>query len=166
MTHYILPIALQILGVLVIVAEIFIPSFGLLTALALGIFAGSLYLVFTTVSSGAGMIWTGADLVLVPLLMLWGIRFLAASPLALKTQLSSDQGVVSLARDTTSYLGCTGVALTDLRPSGAALINESRVDVITDGEYIEAKTLVRVTGITGSRIMVEKQKRTSPVTPE
>jgi membrane-bound serine protease (ClpP class) len=48
-----------------------------------------------------------------------------------------------------------GIAVTDLRPAGMAQINSQRVDVVTDGEYIEADTPVIVTGVAGNRIVVE-----------
>ncbi len=154
MNVYILPILLQVLGILVVVAEIFIPSLGVLMAIALGLLLYSIYLVFTTISSFAGMVFLGMDLLAVPFLLILGMKILAVSPLSLKNRLSSKDGVVTASPK--EYMNKQGHAVSDLRPSGIALIEGKRVDVVTDGDYIEATTPVIVTGITGNQIIVEK----------
>ncbi len=158
MKAYILPIALQIIGFLVILAEIFIPSLGLLTLIALGIYAYSLYLVFTTISTNVGMIFTGLDVILVPIMLIVGMKILAKSPLSLKRELSRKDGVASQQQGLEALINMKGVAVTDLRPAGMAQINSQRLDVVTDGEYVEKDAPIIVTGISGNRIVVEEIK--------
>jgi membrane-bound serine protease (ClpP class) len=158
MKPYILPILLQVIGTVVVFAEIFIPSLGLLTLIALSVFFYSLYLVYTTISTAAGMVFTGMDIILVPVLMISGMKMLARSPLALKRELSRQDGVVSQKQGLEAYIHMEGKAVTDLRPAGMARINSERVDVVTDAEYINAGTPIIVTGVTGNRIIVEKTK--------
>lgn len=50
----------------------------------------------------------------------------------------------------------TGTALTQLRPSGVALINGQRVDVVTEGGLIERGAAVRVVAVEGARIVVRE----------
>jgi membrane-bound serine protease (ClpP class) len=57
--------------------------------------------------------------------------------------------------DYTSLRGMTGVAASFLRPAGVAQIDGKRVDVLTEGEFIEAGTPIRVTRVEGARIFVE-----------
>jgi len=154
MNVYILPILLQILGILVVVVEIFIPSLGVLMAIALGLLFYSIYLAYTTISSFAGMVFLGMDLLTVPFLLILGLKILAVSPLALKNRLSSKEGVVTASPK--EYKNKQGHAVSDLRPSGIALIEGKRLDVVTDGDYVEANTPVVVTGVTGNQIIVEK----------
>lgn len=156
MSAYIIPVVLQILGFLVVMAEIFIPSLGLLSVIALGLVSYSLYLVYTDISSTAFFIFLGADIVLLPVLVMLGVKVLAVSPLALKKELSADDGVVSQAPDLTAHLNKTGTSLTALRPSGTAIIDGVRLDVVTDGEYIEADIPVQVTGVTGNQVIVAR----------
>ena len=54
-------------------------------------------------------------------------------------------------------MGKTGVAQTVLRPSGRALIDGQLVDVITDGEFYEPGTKVKVVAVTGGRTVVRKE---------
>ena len=158
MKPYILPILLQVIGILVIIAEIFIPSLGLLTAIALSVFFYSLYIVYTSISTTAGMVLAGLDIVLVPVLLIFGMKILARSPLALKRELSKQEGVVSQKEDPKAYINMKGRSVTDLRPAGMAEINSQRVDVVTDGEYIDADMPIVVTDVSGNRIIVEQSE--------
>jgi len=155
MKAYLIPALLQVIGIMVIIAEIFIPSLGVLAVIALALLSYSLYIVFTSISTTAGVIFTGLDIIIVPLIVVLGIKILAKSPLALKRKLSKQNGVVSQKEKLETYINMKGTAVTDLRPAGMAQINSQRVDVVTDGEYIEADTPVIVTGVAGNRIVVE-----------
>ena len=157
MKPYILPVVLQFLGILVILAEIFIPSLGVLAAIALGLIGYSLYLAFTTISTFSGMVFVGFDLLAIPILLVLGLKILAVSPLSLTSRLASKDGVVSQVSSVKEYMGKQGNSVTNLRPAGIALIDGKRLDVVTDGEYIEANTSLIVTGVTGNQIIVEKQ---------
>lgn len=48
----------------------------------------------------------------------------------------------------------TGVAYSNLRPSGTALINGQRVDVVTEGALIERGVPIKVVAIEGMRVVV------------
>lgn len=52
-------------------------------------------------------------------------------------------------------LGRTGRTLTVLRPSGIAEIDGIRVDVVTEGDFLEAGTPIIVTRVEGARVVVE-----------
>ena len=72
--------------------------------------------------------------------------------------------IISKAPDTpatlkSEYLGQTGVALTVLRPAGAAMVGNKRLDVVSVGDFIDADVSIQVIGVEGSKIMVEKKRR-------
>jgi len=152
-----LPIILQLVGILVIIAEFILPSGGILSILAAAIFGYSLYLVFAHVSAAAGLVFIIADLILVPILIYVGIKFLAKSPVTLRTRLSRKDGVTSQSEEMNDFMGGQGQAITDLRPSGVAVIDDTRLDVVTRGEYIEKQTRIIVIAVRGNQIIV-KQK--------
>jgi membrane-bound serine protease (ClpP class) len=60
------PIILQLAGVMVIIAEIILPSGGILSIVALGVFGYSLFIVFKEISISVGLVFAAADLVLIP----------------------------------------------------------------------------------------------------
>ncbi len=51
--------------------------------------------------------------------------------------------------------GRSGVAGSYLRPAGVALIDDRRIDVLTQGEFIPEGTPIRVTRVEGARVFVE-----------
>jgi membrane-bound serine protease (ClpP class) len=57
--------------------------------------------------------------------------------------------------DYTRLLGSVGSASSSLRPAGLAQIAGERVDVLTEGDFIEAGTPVRVSRVEGRRIFVK-----------
>jgi len=154
MNAWILPVVLQIMGLFTVVAEVFLPSMGLLSITALGFIGYSLFLVFNAFPISAFYALLGVDLILLPVVLILGFKMLALSPLSLKKELSASQGVVSQSPDLKNYLDRTGHSLTTLRPSGTALIGGIRLDVVTDGEFIEADTPLRVCKVTGNQVIV------------
>lgn len=54
----------------------------------------------------------------------------------------------------TELLNQSGTAVTELRPSGTALIGGKRIDVVTDGSFVERGTPVRVVAVEGMRVVV------------
>jgi membrane-bound ClpP family serine protease len=152
-----LPIILQLVGVVVIIAEIIIPSGGILSIAALGVFGYSLFIVFNEISMTIGFSFVAADLILIPVLVIVGLKLLARSPATLRKTLSRKEGVSSQSSELESYVGMQGNAVTDLRPAGIAVINSKRVDVVTRGEYLDKDSAIIITAVTGNQIIVRKK---------
>ncbi len=151
------PIILQLVGVVVIIAEIILPSGGILSIVALGVFGYSLFIVFNEISMTIGFSFVAADLILIPVLVIVGLKLLARSPVTLRKTLSRKEGVSSQSSELESYVGTQGNAVTDLRPAGIAVINGKRLDVVTRGEYLEKDSAIIVTAVTGNQIIVRKK---------
>jgi membrane-bound serine protease (ClpP class) len=66
----------------------------------------------------------------------------------------SNQVVGEIKTDRPELVGQRGIAYTQLRPSGTALINGQRVDVVTEGALIPKGTPVRVVTVEGMRVVV------------
>jgi membrane-bound serine protease (ClpP class) len=152
-----LAILLQLAGVVVIIAEIIIPSGGLISVVALALFGYSLFVVFQEVSVATGIVFVVADIITIPVLVLVGLKMLAKSPVTLKRELSSAEGVTSQSTQLQNYLGMKGTAACDLHPAGTALINGRRVDVVSRGEYIEKGSAIVVSAVTGNQIIVRQE---------
>jgi len=152
-----LPIILQLVGVVVIISEIILPSGGILSILAAGVFGYSLFLVFNDISTHTGLAFVFADVILIPILVVVGLKLLARSPVTLRQTLSREDGVSSQPSELNGYIHMEGIAVTDLRPAGTAFINDKRVDVVTRGEYLEKGVRILVTAVTGNQIIVKKK---------
>lgn len=53
-------------------------------------------------------------------------------------------------------IGQAGTAVTMLRPAGVAEIDDLRIDVVTQGDFIEAGKPIKVIDVKGSRVVVEE----------
>ena len=152
------------MGLLLMALEVFVvPGFGLtgilgLTALLSG-------LVLSVVGAGAtwSMILTSMGGVALALLLALAasmilLRFFSHMPfgrrLVLDTELPADEGVASAPESDLFWLGAHGTALSPLHPAGIARLGHERVDVVSDGEFIEAGEPIEVIRVDGNRIVV------------
>ena len=56
-------------------------------------------------------------------------------------------------------VGEQGPVLTELRPSGSALLEGHPVDVVSEGAFIAKGELVRVISVQGSRVVVRRVEK-------
>jgi membrane-bound serine protease (ClpP class) len=157
MREFFIPVLLQLAGVIIIIAEIFLPSGGLLSLIAAGLLGYSLFIVFHDISTMAGTYFVLADLFMIPVLVVVGLKILARSPATLRETLSSDSGVVSQSPELESFMGREGKSVTDLHPGGTAIIDNKRLDVVSRGEYIEKDRNLIVVEVTGNQIIVRER---------
>ncbi len=156
MREFFIPVVLQLAGVIIIVAEIFLPSGGLLSLVAAGLFGYSLFIVFHDISTMAGTYFVLADLFMIPILVVVGLKILVRSPATLTETMSSDSGVVSQSPELESFMGREGKSVTNLHPGGTAIIDNKRLDVVSRGEYIEKDRNLIVVEVTGNQIIVRE----------
>jgi membrane-bound serine protease (ClpP class) len=90
------------------------------------------------------------------------LRYLPRLPvgrrLILDTGLSAAAGYASAPEEDRSWLGKSGTTLTPLRPAGIADIDGQRVDVVSEGEFVESGALITVIRVDGNRIVVRRQR--------
>ena len=101
---------------------------------------------------------TGITLVLVIPLAIIGLSVLRRTPVIQTFILSATEnkeaGFQAPPAELTSLVGKSGKTLTPLRPAGAALINGHRVDIVTQGEFVEPETDIEVILVEGNRVVV------------
>jgi membrane-bound serine protease (ClpP class) len=76
--------------------------------------------------------------------------------LVLEAGMQAELGYVSAPDSDHRWLGRTGTALSPLRPAGIADIDGARVDVVSDGGFIDAGTAIEVTRVDGNRVVVRR----------
>jgi membrane-bound serine protease (ClpP class) len=147
-------------GIALLAVEAFVlPGFGVAGVL------GGLAVVASLVLSMVGRMPTSADLLTAALVVMASLAMLGVAVwmlvdrlprdgrMALRTSTGSDEGYVSTRRRV-ELVGMDGVAVTDLRPSGTAQFGDERVDVVSEGTFVEAGTAVRVVRADGYRHVV------------
>jgi membrane-bound ClpP family serine protease len=151
-----IPLILQLVGVAVIIAEFIVPTAGILAMVSIGIFGYSIYYVFANVSASAGITFIIVDLLMIPVLVVIGFKMLASSSATLRNSLVNKEGVVSQPEEWAAIVGKEGTAQTALHPSGSAMIEGIKYDVVSKGDFIEKGKRIIVVTIDGNRIVVKK----------
>lgn len=84
------------------------------------------------------------------------IRYFPKSRMGKTLSLGETSADYKAHQDNHPEVGATGEAVSTLRPSGIAKFNGKRVDVVADGEWIEAGQPVKVSSTSGGHISVMK----------
>jgi membrane-bound serine protease (ClpP class) len=150
-------------GIVALGVEIFVlPGFGIAGLAGLALIGTS------AVMAMLGVAPTGGDLVqalgvlavAVVVTLIVGVAWLRHLPystrfggLLLRGNLHRDQGFIS-GPTRSDLVGQAGVAQTDLRPSGVAVVGTERLDVVTEGEYVAQGAAVVVVRSEGYRHIV------------
>ena len=159
-----------LLGTVLLLVEVFIvPGFGIFGALGAVAMLGGAYLSLLgglpTVDdfTRAGSVLTGS--LVIVLLGSWVLikrlpasRRLTNLGIFLGQETSRESGFTS-AEPRRDLIGAEGVTLTDLRPAGTGLFGEERVDVVSESEWIEHGSPIRIVSAEGYRRIVRLVQR-------
>jgi len=142
-------------GLVLIMAEVLIPSLGMLGGLAAIALIGSVVVAWQE-SPDLGQNFLFAEAVLVPAAIMTGLKLLPKSPFTkfLIAPGFSFKDAPAVDERDKDLLGKRGVVEAPLRPAGAARIDGRRVDVVTRGEMIPTGDWVEVCGLSGNRVEV------------
>jgi len=152
-------VTLILLGFVLIILEIFVPG-GVVGAVGvICLLAGSV-LCFHRYGPGVGGPVLIGCLIVAALIVYVGYRIIRRSPMGrnifLESSESREGGYSASDVDLESLVGSVGVAASDLRPAGIADINDHRVSVVTDGEYVRTGERIRVVEVESNRVVVER----------
>ena len=74
----------------------------------------------------------------------------------LEDRQEKSEGFHSSSDELEGLIGKKGVAYTNLRPAGMALIEDQKVDVVTEGDLIEKDKAIEVVQVEGNRVVVRE----------
>lgn len=161
------PLFLFVIGLLLIVLEVFIPDFGILGIIGLASFVGGIYLTagdWTVVIQDVSIALI-ITFILTFILVRTGMVSDRWDFLVLKEGGRDSQEEISentpLAKRKQLEVGSEGVTITPLRPTGFAKFNIGddeviEVDVTSEIEALEAGQKVRIERIQGNKITVRR----------
>ncbi|WP_051348468.1 NfeD family protein [Peribacillus kribbensis] len=151
------PIVLFGAGAVLLILELFLPG-AVAGMLGLGCIIASLYMA----SESALYLSIGLLIALVIsistaiiLIKVYGKRMRFFKKIVLEDSTASDKGYVSN-NNRVDLIGSEGTALTTLRPAGIALIENERLDVVTEGGFIPKDSRIKVVKAEGARIVVRE----------
>jgi len=148
---------LYVFGLLLLVVEGLMPGFGvagitgiICVIISIALITSSLYEAILLVIATIALFIS----ILVVLYKLgYGSKYLKF--LILDAEQKKEDGYISSKKEL-SYIGKTGIADTPLRPSGVAIIEGKRVNVQSQGDFIQKGTKIIVTEVDGLKVMVKK----------
>ena len=144
-------------GVVFAVAEVFLPSGGLLTALSVLGFVAAIVVGFA-MGKTEGIITLAIVVILAPTLLCVTLRLWPHTPLAKRIVLdgpSSTAKAGDLAKlDPADLVGKVGVAKTLLRPAGKMVLGDRQIDCVTEGDLVQAGRKVEILEVHGARVVV------------
>ena len=150
---------LVLAGMLLIVAEICTPMFGLLGLVALGCVGWSVYLCYT-INGVFGLVMTIAVVVGLPIYIVTAVKVLPKSPLGRRLHLGRNQAQpgegTPEASELAELVGRRCNTETTLRPSGMVRIDNKRIVAQAESGMIEKGVEVEVIRATGMGVVVRK----------
>ena len=155
-------VALYAVGVMLLVAEIFIPSHGILSVVGIGFLVAAVVKTFNYGGREAGVVAVLACLVFVPTFAIIAIKYWHRTPIG---RLIAPPNPVLSAADTgvpvaqlSELVGQTGRTVSPLRPVGVGEFRGRRVSCVAEFGMVEADVIVEATGIKGSNLVVVEKK--------
>ncbi len=148
-------------GALVLVAELFIPSHGVLTVIAIGLLTAGVVQTFRYAGQQAGTISGLSCLLGLPL---FGVAAIKIWPKTWVGRRIAPRNPVITSRDTSvpveelsRFVGQSGRSITQLRPVGFCEFQGRRVPCIAEFGLIEAGAIVEGVRLSGANLAVEQR---------
>ena len=152
-------VVMAIIGVVLMVVEAFMPGFGIpgLSGIVLEIIA--IAITYFKLGSTAALVFALIIISVIAVAISIALRSaakgrFAKSKMVLNNVEGSDEGFVA-SEDMKVVVGREGETTTTLRPAGIAEFDGVRLNVVSEGDFIQPGTRVRITQAEGSRIVVK-----------
>ncbi|MGM9943904.1 MAG: nodulation protein NfeD [Lysinibacillus sp.] len=150
-------IILFIIGLVLLLLEFFVPG-GIV-----GIIGGAL-IIISLLFAGASVTHMAYSIIIamfialigmVILMKFFGKKLHVFNKLVLRDATTTEEGYVSNT-NRVELIGRIGEAVTPLRPAGVIIIENERIDAVSEGSYIDKGKQVEVIKVEGSRIVVRE----------
>jgi membrane-bound ClpP family serine protease len=146
-------IVLCLIGIVLILLEIFLIPGITFAALAGGLFyAGAIYYAYSHLGASGGTITLISSLVVFGIVFVWLIKSKALESIALKTNIQS-----TVAGDDSLKIkeGDEGISISRLNPMGKVRVNEVTMEAKTLGEFIDEETEIVVFKVSPTQLIVK-----------
>jgi membrane-bound serine protease (ClpP class) len=154
---FLLGFLLIILAAVLLVVEIFVPSFGLLALCAITSLVGGIWLFFKE-SPAVGWVGVGIAAVVVPIVWIITYRLFPKTSFGKSVTLEGperDKGdAIPDTPDLVKMLGETGVVISPLRPVGMCDFNGERLECVAETGYVEKDVTIKVIRVEGTQLTV------------
>lgn len=140
-----------------IVAEVFLPSGGILSVCALACVGGGVVMCFRY-STAAGWLSIVVAVVMIPALLVGAYRVLPKTRFGRQVILARPErqrgDAISDGAELAALMGQVGKVLTPLRPVGTCNFNGRRVECVAESGYVPKGKAVQVIRVEGTQLTV------------
>ncbi|HIW32510.1 MAG TPA: ATP-dependent Clp protease proteolytic subunit [Candidatus Paenibacillus intestinavium] len=152
-------IVLFIVGIILVILELIVPAFGILGLLGGGAIIAGILLASPDWKTGLTSIVIALVIAIILVIIVSRTKKGRGvwNKFVLREKLTTEEGFIS-ADSKDSLLGLEGITATPLRPAGAAFIGNERVDVVTEGGFVELNRPVVVIKAEGTWVVVREVK--------
>ena len=152
-----LPLILcMITGIALLVVEVFVPGFGLPGVSGLVLLAAGIVITWRTYGPVAGLAATLIALALAGISISVSVKSAATGRLSKSALILNDVTPGQEHEEAEALLGKEGVTVTVLNPVGMAEFDGVRLNVVSEGTYVEKGAPVRVNRVEGTKIIVRE----------
>lgn len=146
-----------ITGIILLLVEAVVPGFGVpgiggIVCISIGIVIASPDVEMAIISILVAIV---VSILVAYLFIKYGQKSPYLDKIVLNTNHVGDSGYSSTI-DNRKYLYKEGITLTTLRPSGTIVVDDDRLDAVTEGQYISKGEKIKVIKIEGSKVIVRK----------
>ena len=150
---------LLVVGLILVTAEVFIPSGGVLGLLSISSILAGIVLAFYYRGAEVGLIFLAVTAVTVPTALGVAFRYWPKTAMGRRLLLNLPTSEEVLPdtperRGLRQLVGKYGVAKTVMLPSGAVLVEGQTIDALSEGMPIEAGQRIQVIEVRGNRVLV------------
>jgi membrane-bound ClpP family serine protease len=150
---------LLLVGLTLTIAEIFVPSGGVIGFLSFASIITAIIMAFTQNGPTAGVMFLSVACLAVPLVLAVAFRLLPRTPVGrrLLPSIPISEEVLPDREDRRrlqQLVGRVGRAKSKMLPSGAVKIDDQTIDAMSEGQPIEADQPVRVIAVRGTMVVV------------
>ncbi len=145
-----------IVGVGLLVVEVFVPGFGLPGISGIALLAVGIIITWNTYGPVAGLAVTVIALALAGISISISVKSAATGKLSKSALILKETSQTVDHEETEALLGREGVTITVLNPVGVADFDGVRLNVVSEGTYLEKGVKVQVTKVEGAKIIVRE----------
>lgn len=162
-SNLILAYLLIVLGLLLMGAELLLPSHGVMFVLGVGALVVALAMIFA-VSTNQGLVTLIALFILIPLIGPLVLHYWPRTPMGRRLVLEAEDEDNTVANmpvnlELEQLRGRYGRTLSALRPAGVTEFDGRRVDTMSEGPMIEPGAWVRCIDVKAGRVIVRQVER-------
>ncbi|NNC95784.1 MAG: hypothetical protein HKN92_09500 [Chitinophagales bacterium] len=146
-------IAIILIGLLLIVVELFvIPGTTIFGLLGVAAVISGIVIAYSELGNQTATIILGVTSIASIVVVLLGFKAVQSDKVSVNSAITSKMNVLE---EGLVEVGDKGIAYTTLRPNGKGLINDIKIEVYSQGSFIDKDTEITVTKVTSDKIFVK-----------